>query len=59
MALRRFLGLEGSLGRKLGLAVDVMSRVIETIGNDGEIFECQLGTGSLLQLECGSKRLWY
>jgi general L-amino acid transport system substrate-binding protein len=58
VALRRFLGVEGFLGRELGLAPDFMSLAIGTVGNYGEIFERQLGAGSLLQLERGPNRLW-
>ncbi len=56
--LRRFLGVEGSLGRELGLPEDFMARAIEAVGNYGEIFERHLGDGSPLKLERGRNRLW-
>lgn len=55
---RRFLGLEGHLGRQLGLPDDFMVKVIRTVGNYGEIFDRNVGAGSTLKLERGPNRLW-
>jgi general L-amino acid transport system substrate-binding protein len=56
--MRRFLGVEGELGRKLGLPEGFMRRAIQTVGNYGEIHKRHLGEGSLLRLERGPNRPW-
>lgn len=56
--LRRFLGLEGDLGRSLGLPADFAPRAVAAVGNYGELFERTLGKGSTLGLERGPNRLW-
>ena len=42
-AIRRFLGIEGSLGADMGLSNDFTRRIIEHVGNYGEIYERNLG----------------
>ena len=56
--LRRFLGLEGDLGRQLGLPADFVVQAIKAVGNYGEIFERNVGSGSVLKLERGLNRSW-
>lgn len=56
--LRRFLGVEGDLGRQLGLPADFAARAVAAVGNYGELFERTLGKGSPLGLERGPNRLW-
>lgn len=41
-SIRRFLGLEGSLGRDMGLSNDFARRIIEHVGNYGEIYNRNL-----------------
>ena len=48
--VRRFLGVEGGLGSKLGLRDDWTVAVIKAVGNYGEAWERNLGKGSPLQL---------
>jgi general L-amino acid transport system substrate-binding protein len=55
--LRRFLGVEGNLGRTLGLPADFSVRVIRAVGNYDELYRRHLGSGSPLGLERGSDRL--
>jgi len=55
--LRRFLGLEGGLGRSLGLPADFSVRVIRAVGNYDELYRRHLGAGSPLGLERGADRL--
>jgi len=45
--VRRFLGLEGGMGKKLGLSEDWAVRVIRAVGNYGEIYERHLGATGL------------
>lgn len=56
--LRRFLGVEGEFGKQLGLAPDFVAKAVKAVGNYGEIFERNVGTGSKLKLERGLNRQW-
>ena len=49
--VRRFLGLDMDLGRRLGLSADWTQRMIKEVGNYGELFERHLGLKSTLRLE--------
>ncbi|GAB6053139.1 amino acid ABC transporter substrate-binding protein [Magnetospira thiophila] len=54
----RLLGLEGELGAALGLEADWAKRIIEQVGNYGEIFERNLGAGSLFKTPRGLNDQW-
>src|SRR3546814_20684496 len=56
--IRRLLGVEGDLGRRLGLDPDWAARAIAQVGNYGEIFERNLGTDTPLGMERGLNDLW-
>lgn len=56
--IRRFLGLEPGVTDGLGLDARWTYRVIERVGNYGEIYERHLGPKSALGLERGMNRLW-
>ncbi len=56
--IRRLLGVEGELGRSLGVANDFAVTMIAAIGNYGEMFERNLGSGSALKIERGLKNLY-
>lgn len=56
--IRRLLGLEGSLGTKLGLTDDWAANVIRTMGNYGEIFERHIGVNTPIGLARGLNALW-
>jgi general L-amino acid transport system substrate-binding protein len=56
--IRRFLGVEGDLGKQLGLPNDFMVKVIEAVGNYGEIYERNVGETSALKLDRGQNQLW-
>ncbi len=56
--IRRLLGLEGSLGTKLGLTDDWAANVIRTIGNYSEVFERHIGVNTPVNLERGLNALW-
>jgi len=49
--VRRFLGLDMDLGRRLGLNADWTQCAIRKVGNYGELFERHLGLKSPLKLE--------
>jgi general L-amino acid transport system substrate-binding protein len=56
--VRSFLGVEGDLGKQFGLANDYMVKVLTTVGNYGEIYERNVGTGSPLKIDRGLNNLW-
>jgi general L-amino acid transport system substrate-binding protein len=49
--VRRFLGIDMDLGRRLGLSADWTQRMVKQVGNYGELFERHLGHKSPLKLE--------
>jgi general L-amino acid transport system substrate-binding protein len=55
--IRRFLGLEGDLGKGLGLQKDFAARAIKHVGNYGEIYDRNLGPKTPLKLERGLNKL--
>ncbi len=57
-AIRRLLGLDGDLGRKLGLDNEWAVRLIKAVGNYGEMFKRNVGSGSPLKIARGVNRLW-
>lgn len=56
--IRRFLGVEGELGKGLGLSNDFAYRVIKHVGNYGEIYDRNLGPNTPFKLDRGLNELW-
>lgn len=56
--IRRLLGVEGHVGRPLGLNDTWARQAISAAGNYGEIFERNVGTESALDLSRGLNALW-
>jgi general L-amino acid transport system substrate-binding protein len=56
--VRRFLGVEGSLGEDMGLPNDFAYRVVKNVGNYGEVYDRNLGQGSQFKLDRGLNDLW-
>jgi len=56
--IRRLLGLEGIKGKGLGLADDWAYRIVKQVGNYGEVFERNVGSGSPLGIPRGLNALW-
>ena len=56
--VKRLLGVGDDLGQKLGLAPSWAYEAIRQIGNYGEIFERNLGSGSKIGLARGRNALW-
>ncbi len=52
--IRRFLGLEGGMGAKLGLSEDWAVKAIAAVGNYGEIYQRWLGPDGLAIPRAGS-----
>ncbi len=57
-ALRRFLGIDGGLGKKLGLKDDFVVKIIRSTGNYGEIYDRHLGQRTSLPIERGLNNLY-
>jgi general L-amino acid transport system substrate-binding protein len=56
--VRRLLGVEGGLGKMLGLSNDFAYRIIKHIGNYGETFEKHIGVNTPIGLDRGLNQLW-
>ncbi len=56
--LRRFLGIDGGLGEKIGLSNDFVVKVVSTTGNYGEIYERHLGKNSQVPIPRGLNELY-
>ena len=56
--VRRLLGVEGNFGEQIGLTKDWAVRIIRHVGNYGESFERNVGSGSKLNIARGLNRLW-
>ncbi len=54
----RLLGTDGGLGKNLGLSDDWAYNIIKQVGNYGEMFERNVGTGSPLNIARGINALW-
>ena len=57
-ALRRFLGVEGELGSKLGLPNDFVVSVLKATGNYGEIYNRHLGPQSAVPIPRALNQLY-
>jgi general L-amino acid transport system substrate-binding protein len=56
--VRRFAGVEGGLGKMLGLENEWAIRAVRAVGNYGEIYERNLGTKSRLGIPRGLNQHW-
>jgi general L-amino acid transport system substrate-binding protein len=56
--VRRLVGAEGNFGEELGLTNDWATRIVTLVGNYGEVFDRNLGTGSKLGIPRGLNGLW-
>ncbi len=54
----RFVGNEGEYGEQLDLTKDWAVRIIRHVGNYGEVYERNVGTGSKLGIPRGLNHLW-
>ncbi|SBS24889.1 General L-amino acid-binding periplasmic protein AapJ precursor [Marinomonas spartinae] len=57
-SVRRLLGLDGDMGKDLGLSADWAYNVIAKVGNYGEEFDRNVGKDSPLDLPRGLNNLW-
>lgn len=58
LVIKRFFGLEGNHGTGVGLKNDWTAEIIRQVGNYGEVFERNLGSGSTLNIDRGLNKLW-
>jgi general L-amino acid transport system substrate-binding protein len=56
--MKRVFGTDGNLGEQLGLTKDWVSRIVKAVGNYGEAFDRNVGTGSKLGISRGLNNLW-
>lgn len=56
--VRRFLGVEGDLGKGMGIPNDFAVRIIKHVGNYGEMYDRHLGPKTRLNLPRGQNNLW-
>jgi general L-amino acid transport system substrate-binding protein len=56
--IKRLVGTEGPYGEQLGLTKDWVVRIIKHVGNYGEVYERNIGSGSKLNVARGLNRLW-
>ncbi len=56
--IRRLLGVEGDLGKGLGLSNDWAYQIIRQVGNYGEVYDRNVGPESPLKLGRGLNQLW-
>jgi general L-amino acid transport system substrate-binding protein len=54
----RLVGTEGAYGEDLGLTKDWAARIIRRVGNYGEVYERNIGSGSKLKIPRGLNQLW-
>jgi len=54
----RLVGTEGTYGEDLGLTKDWAVRIIRRVGNYGEVYERNVGSGSNLHIPRGLNQLW-
>ncbi|MFB9262891.1 amino acid ABC transporter substrate-binding protein [Bradyrhizobium erythrophlei] len=54
----RLVGTDGAYGEDLGLTKDWAVRIIKHVGNYGEIYDRNVGSGSKLKIPRGMNQLW-
>jgi general L-amino acid transport system substrate-binding protein len=56
--IQRLLGTNGDMGEKLGVPADFGFRIIQTVGNYGEMYDRNVGPDTPLGLDRGLNALW-
>ena len=56
--IKRLVGTEGNFGEQAGLTNDWAVQIVRQVGNYGEVFERNIGTGSKLAIPRGLNHLW-
>lgn len=56
--IKRFVGKSGTFGKNMGLKKEWAYNIIRQVGNYGEVFERNVGSGSKLNISRGYNKLW-
>ncbi|MEW5962784.1 MAG: amino acid ABC transporter substrate-binding protein [Pseudomonadota bacterium] len=56
--IKRLLGKEGEFGKGIGVDNDWAVQIVKQVGNYGESFDRNVGSGSRLNIDRGLNRLW-
>jgi general L-amino acid transport system substrate-binding protein len=56
--IKRLLGKEGDFGKGIGLDNDWAVKIIKAVGNYGEAYDRNVGSGSRLNIDRGLNKLW-
>ncbi len=56
--VKRLLGMEGDLGKNLGVGPDWAYNIVKLVGNYGEVFEKHVGESTAVGLPRGVNQLW-
>jgi general L-amino acid transport system substrate-binding protein len=56
--VKRIVGTEDNYGEQIGLTKDWVVRIVRHVGNYGEVFERNIGSGSRLAIPRGINSLW-
>jgi general L-amino acid transport system substrate-binding protein len=56
--IKRIVGKDGEIGKGLGLPNDFVVSIVKAVGNYGELFERNVGSGSRLKIARGLNNLW-
>ena len=56
--VKRVLGTEGDFGKGIGLDNDWVVKIVKGVGNYGESYERNVGSGSRLKIDRGLNKLW-
>ena len=56
--VKRLLGMEGDLGKNLGVGADWAYNIVKQVGNYGEVFEKHIGENTPVGLPRGVNQLW-
>jgi general L-amino acid transport system substrate-binding protein len=56
--VKRLVGTEGSYGEQLGLSKGWVVSIVKLVGNYGELFDRNVGSGSPLKIDRGLNNLW-
>ena len=56
--IKRLVGTEGAYGEQLGVTKDWVVRIVKLVGNYGEVYDRNIGSGSKLGISRGLNRLW-
>jgi|EP01132_Coremiostelium_polycephalum_P018307 general L-amino acid transport system substrate-binding protein len=54
----RLLGADGDYGKDLKLRKDWVVQIVKQVGNYSEVFERNIGQGSVLKIKRGLNALW-